>query len=141
MIVIDANILCYYLDQSTKEHRYVKPMVDEIIGAGEKILTNTIIWMEVSHYLYKVSDMPREELKNKIKKLMRLSTMAIEPFDLSDLDASIDELSTSWQKPIGGRDTTIVAMMKKNHTTRILTHDKAFKTLGLEVIDPIPKGS
>ena len=47
MIVIDSNMFDYYFDPTTKEHRYVKIELEKIIRSGEKILTNTIIWIEV----------------------------------------------------------------------------------------------
>jgi len=140
MIVIDSNMFDYYFDPTTKEHKYVKPELEKIIRSGEGILTNTIIWIEVAHYLYKVSKMPRRVLKERIKRLMHLSTMTIEPFDLTALSSSIDKLSELWQKPIGGRDATIVAMMQYKGANRIFTHDGGFKELEfLEVIDPIPE--
>ena len=52
----------------------------------------------------------------------------------------IDKLSELWQKPIGGRDATIIAMMQYKGVYRIFTHDGGFKELEfLEVIDPIPE--
>lgn len=140
MIVIDSNMFDYYFDPTTKEHKYVKPELEKIIISGEEILTNTIIWIEVAHYLYKISKMPRSVLKERIKRLMHLSTMTIEPFDKTALYSSLDELSELWQKPIGGRDATIVAMMQYKGVNRIFTHDGGFKELKfLEVIDPIPE--
>jgi predicted nucleic acid-binding protein len=130
----------YYFDPTTKEHKYVKPELEKIITSGEEILTNTIIWIEVVHYLYKISKMPRRVLKERSKRLMRLSTLTIEPFDLTALSSSIDKLAELWQKPIGGRDATIVAMMQDEGVNRIFTHDGGFKELEfLEVIDPIPE--
>ena len=71
---------------------------------------------------------------------MHLSTLTIEPFDLTALSSSIDKLAELWQKPIGGRDATIVAMMQDEGVNRIFTHDEGFKELEfLEVIDPIPE--
>ena len=64
--------------------------------------------------------MPRPVLKERIKRLMRLSTMTIEPFDITALSSSMDKLSELWQKPIGGRDATIVAMMQHEGVNRIL---------------------
>lgn len=140
MIAIDSNMFDYYFDPKTKEHKYVKTELEAIIRSGEEIVTNTIIWIEIAHYLYKISKMPRRVLKERISRLMRLSTMTIESFDLTALNSSIDELSMLWQKPIGGRDATIIAMMQYRGVGRILTHDGGFKELEfLEVIDPIPE--
>ena len=139
MIVIDSNMFDYYFDPTTKEHKYVKEELEKIISSGEEILTNTIIWIEVAHYLYKISKVSRKVLKERIKRLMCLSTMTIEPFDLTALDYSIDKLSDLWQYAIGGRDATIIAMMQYNGVNRIFTHDGGFRDLEfLEVIDPIP---
>jgi predicted nucleic acid-binding protein len=52
MILIDSNIWSYYFDQSSKEHEYVIRPVEKFIEK-EEIVINTVIVMEVSHFLVK----------------------------------------------------------------------------------------
>ncbi|MBU2559699.1 type II toxin-antitoxin system VapC family toxin [archaeon] len=136
MIAVDSNIWIYYLDPTTEEHEKVKSELERVI-LSEEILTSTIIWMEVSHYLFKVSRLPRGELGGMIKKLLRLSTLRVADFDFAMLNESLDMLSERYRGRIGGRDATILAMMQDFGVKRIMTHDKGFKGLGLEVIDPV----
>lgn len=142
MITVDSNIWNYYLDTTTKEHRFVREKLEGIIRS-EEILTSTIIWMEVAHYLYKISKLPREKLEQRIKSLTRLSTMTVMNFDLDLYYESLRILSEMWTYPVGGRDATIIAMMKRRGVKRIFTHDKDFKKLAeegiIEVVDPIPE--
>ena len=65
MIAIDSNILIYYLDPTLKENKHVTDYVEEIIRR-EEILTSTVIWLEVSHYLYRVSPVSREKHDSRI---------------------------------------------------------------------------
>ena len=132
----------YYLDPTTKEHGFVKDELEEIIRT-EEILTSTIIWMEVAHYVYKVSKLPRHILERRIESFTRLSTMTVDEFDLSLLYESLKIISEMWMYPIGGRDATILAMMKRRGVRKIFTHDRGFKEIAkqdiVEVLDPIPE--
>lgn len=140
MIAIDSNIWIYYLDPTLQEHKKVKPALEDAIRS-EEILTSTIIWMEVAHYLFKVSSLPREELSNRIKKLLRLSTMKIADFDRDALSESIDVLAERYRQKIGGRDAAILAAMQKYGVEKIMTHDKGFKGAGVKVLDPVGSGA
>jgi predicted nucleic acid-binding protein len=57
MILIDSNIWNYYFDQSSKEHEYVIRAVEKFIEK-EEIVINTVIVMEVSHFLVKNLEQP-----------------------------------------------------------------------------------
>lgn len=140
MIVIDSCMWDYYLDPTTREHGFVKEELERLIRTTE-ILTSTVIWMEVSHYLHKVSKLPREKLELRIRKFTKLSTMRVEEFDLELFYESLKVLSELWAYGVGGRDATILAMMGRHGTREIFTHDRDFKELAkhgiVEVIDPI----
>ena len=140
MILIDSNIWIYYLDPTTEEHEQVKIKLEDTIKT-EEVLTNTIIWMEVAHYLFKVSKLPKEKLEQRLKNMTRLSTMTVMSFDLDLYYEALAVLSEIWFHPIRGRDATILATMRKAGVERILTHDEGFKKLQeygiIKVIDPI----
>jgi predicted nucleic acid-binding protein len=136
MIAVDSNIWIYYLDATLPEHEKVKPTLESAIRA-EEILTSTIIWMEVAHYLFKISSLPRSKLSDIIKKLLRLSTMEIASFDRETLDMSLETLEDKYRHRIGGRDAAILATMKRHGVRKLMTHDKGFEDLEVEVIDPI----
>lgn len=135
MIAIDSNIWIYYLDPTLREHEKVKPALEEVIHS-EEILTSTVIWVEVAHYLFKVSSLSRSELSQRLKKLLKLSTMKVADFDVDTLSVAIDALEEKYRYRIGGRDAVILAMMKKNGVSKLMTHDRGFVGL-VEVVDPL----
>ncbi len=136
MIAVDSNIWIYYLDPTLPEHMKVKPELEKAISS-EEILTSTIIWMEVAHYLFKVSSLPRDGLSQRMKKLLKLSSMRVADFDADILSMALDTLEDKYRHRIGGRDAMILATMKKNGVSRLMTHDKGFLGLGIEIVDPV----
>lgn len=70
MITVDSNIWIYYFDPTTNEHKHVVDYIDELVRA-EEVLSSTIIWLEVSHYLYKTSSLPKEKLESTLRRLVR----------------------------------------------------------------------
>jgi len=141
LMAVDSNIWCYYVDPTLPEHEPVSKFMDDLILSGEGILTNTVIWMEVGHYLYKVSRLPRNAIAEILNGLMGLSTMVIVELDLELLHESLAVLSRLWTYPIGGRDATIIASMNRLGVKELVTHDEGFKALAkagiIEVIDPV----
>ena len=134
MILVDSNIWCYYFDESSKEHEKVSDFVENIIKK-EKIISNSVIIIEVSHFLVK-------NLGSRIGKektdILLSSPMLIIDLDFSLTKASIDMLCDYSHVGIGGRDATILATLKKTKTSKIITHDSAFKKIDwLDVIDPV----
>ncbi|MEE8167303.1 MAG: type II toxin-antitoxin system VapC family toxin [Candidatus Hydrothermarchaeales archaeon] len=136
MIAVDSNIWIYYLDPTLPEHEKVKSALEEVIHS-EDILASTIIWMEVTHYLFKVSSLPRADLSQRVKKLLKLSSMTLANFDSDTLSTTIDILEENYRHRIGGRDAAILATMKKNGVSKLMTHDKGFVDVGVEVMDPV----
>lgn len=143
MIAVDSNIWIYYLDPTLGEHTHVAGYLEDALR-NEEILTSTIIWLEVSHYLYRVSSIPKEKLEDRLGKLVRLSSMHVTDFDMESYFETIgvlDELRKS-RLSLGGRDASIVAMMRKMRVRTLVTHDEDFKKLEekgmLHVKDPIP---
>lgn len=133
MIIIDSNIWCYYFDSSCPEHGKVAAYIEGILGK-EDVAMNTIIAMEISHYLIK--NLGPIAGKEKIKKLLEFP-FVIEDFGYHSLLESIDMLSVHSHTGIGGRDATLLAIMKSLGIKKLATHDAAFKRIdSIEVVDP-----
>ena len=133
MIFVDSNIWCYYFDKSAKEHRKVVGFLDKIIRK-EKICVNTVVLMEVSHYLVKNLGPIKGNEKSKIFLSL---PMKIIDFDYTMLEKSIGKLVENSHTGIGGRDATILAAMKNQNIKTLATHDKSFhKIEEIDVIDP-----
>jgi len=136
ILTIDTNIFAYYFDKNAPEHRYVEKPLEEALRS-EQIVINTIIVMEVAHFLLKNLG----PLLGKEKMDIFLSfPLTIVDFDYRSLLESIEELRRYSHLDIGGRDATILAFMKRSGFKRIMTHDKALKKVEwLEAFDPIPE--
>jgi len=125
MIFIDSNIWCYYLDQRLKEHQNVKQTMREIIRKNE-IAINTIIVMEVAHYI--VRHFTPENAKKRIDLFINLKNLNIRDFNHQEMTQALDILvEHAYSSGIGGRDATIIATMKNQNITRLATHDKTLK--------------
>ncbi|MBO3840666.1 MAG: PIN domain-containing protein [Thermoproteota archaeon] len=140
MIFVDSNMWCYYFDQRLPEHGYVREPMREIIKTDE-IACNTIIVMEVAHYL--VRHFPAKAAWRKIEYFVNLENMKIVDFDRQMMMKALDSLvEYAYTHGLGGRDATVIATLKKLRVKKLLSHDNIFKRLAtkleIEVVDPIP---
>jgi predicted nucleic acid-binding protein len=134
MLTIDSCIWAYYFDKDSAEHPLVTEPVDKALRS-EKIVLNTVIIMEVAHFLIK--NLGPITGKNKLEVFLSFPFLVLNlDYDLT-LDA-IEHLKNYSHLGIGGRDATVIATMKNLGFNKIMTHDEAFKRLSwLEVLDPI----
>lgn len=106
---------------------------------SEQVAVNTIIIMELAHFL--VKNLGPVEGGEKLGLFLRFP-MAVSDFDYrSSLDA-VEMLKRYSHLGIGGRDSTILALMSRAGVKRIMTHDEALKKVDwLETTDPVASGS
>lgn len=134
MLTIDSCIWAYYFDEDAPEHPSVTEPVAEALRS-ERIVVNTVIIMEVAHFLIK-------NLGPLIGK-DKLDVFLSFPFTVLDLNYNvtldaIEHLRSYSHLGIGGRDATLLATMRRLGFNKIMTHDESFKKLDwLEVLDPI----
>ena len=138
MLFVDSNVWCYYFDQRLPEHKYVRDAMREIIKS-EEIACNTIIVVEVAHYL--VRHFTEKNARKKIEIFVNLSNMDIADFNRQALNETVENLlAYAYAEGLGGRDATVIATMKLLSIRRIVSHDNIFRRLAskleLEVIDP-----
>ena len=138
MLFVDSNIWCYYFDQRLPEHVYVRDAMREIIKS-EEIACNTIIVMEVAHYL--VRHFTEKIASKKIEYFINLGNMQIADFNRQALNQTVESLlAYGFAEGLGGRDATVIATMKLQNVTKILSHDGIFRRLAekleFEVLDP-----
>jgi hypothetical protein len=139
MIFVDANMWCYYFDQRLPEHEHVREPMREIIRS-EEIACNTIVVMEVAHYL--VRHFTANAARKKIDYFVNLRSMKIAGFNRQMMTEALENLiEHAYTDGLGGRDATVVATLKSLNIKKIISHDDIFKRLAgkltLEVIDPI----
>ena len=138
MLFVDSNIWCYYFYQRLPEYASVRDSMREIIKSQE-IACNTVIVMEVAHYL--VRHFTEKVARKKIETFVNLSNIDIADFNRQALSETVETLlAYAYAEGLGGRDATVIASMKLQNTKKIVSHDDIFRRLanklGLEVIDP-----
>lgn len=128
MIFVDSNIWCYYFDQRLPEHAKVREPMREIIKS-EEILCNTIIVMEVVHYI--VKHFTEEAAQKKIEFFVNLRNMKIVDFDRQAMMETIETfIEHAYKDGLGGRDATILAAMTSQNAKKIISHDNIIKKIG-----------
>jgi len=133
MLLVDSNIWCYYFDKGAKEHRKVVRYLESTIKK-EVIAINTVVIMEVAHFLVKnLGSMGKE----KMEMFLDLPLKVID-FDYMQALASVKILAENSRSGIGGRDATLLAAMKEANTDKIVTNDSAFRGIkGIKLINPV----
>ncbi len=139
MIFIDSNMWCYYFDKRLPEHIQVREEMRKIL-VSEEIVCNTIIAVEVAHYIVRHFDAPIA--RKKIDFFTHLANMTIVDFDRKIMTQALERLiEHGYGDGLGGRDASVVATINSKDMKRILSHDDVFKRLSaklmLEVLDPV----
>ena len=138
MIFVDSNIWAYYFDEEAPEHKYVIRPLERALRE-EEIAINTVIIMEVAHFL--VKNLGAELGRKKLGVFLGFPFRVVELTQQLAL-TSVRLLAAYSHLGIGGRDATILAAMRELGINTIMTHDKAFRRVpGIRVIDPIPDAS
>lgn len=134
ILTIDTNIWAYYMDNDCPEHQSVVGPVEKALKS-EQIAINTIIVMELAHFLVKSLGAPLGG--EKMDEFLRFP-LVITDFDYRHALGAIETLKKYSHLGIGGRDATLLAMMEGAGDKRIMTHDEALKKVDwLECIDPV----
>ena len=137
MRMIDSNIWAYYFDADAPEHKFVVPEVRKALREG--VLINTVVAMEVAHFL--VKNLGPVLGREKFDTFMGFP-LIVDELDLELVRAAVGELCKYSHLGIGGRDATLLASMRRKRVDRIITHDEALKRVpDLRAIDPIRSGS
>ncbi|MDI6884309.1 MAG: type II toxin-antitoxin system VapC family toxin [Hadesarchaea archaeon] len=133
MFMIDSNIWAYYLDADAPEHKSVTPAVKKALREG--VLINTVVVMEVAHFLIK--NLGPVVGREKLDVFLGFP-MQVDDFTLDLARASADELCKYSHLGIGGRDATMLASMGRRHVDKLMTHDEALKRVpDIKVVDPV----
>src|SRR2546422_7130361 len=123
MLIVDTNIWAYYFDRDSPEHRFVVGPVEKALRT-DQIAINTIIIMEVAHFLIK--NLGPVDGGEKLGVFLRFP-LAISEFDYRGALDSVEMLKRYSHLGVGGRDATVLALMSKSKIVRIMTHDEALK--------------
>jgi predicted nucleic acid-binding protein len=110
--------------------------VDDALES-QQITVNTIMIMEVAHFLIKnLGPMAGAE---KLRAFLGFPFSVLD-FDYRSALDSVEMLRRYSHLGVGGRDATILAMMSRAKLKTIMTHDEALKKVDwLEAVDPIAR--
>jgi len=142
LIFVDSNIWCYYFDKRLPEHQSVREPIRQILMSSQEIVCNTIVVMEIAHYL--VRHFREQDARSKIEHFIHLSNMRILDFDAKAMSESLGILlNYNYTHGLGGRDSTIIASLNLHKIKTLMTHDDVFKRLSDEthcnIIDPVER--
>ncbi len=140
---LDANVLCYVLDEAYPEHEKVKWVL--VLSAGDKIALNPTTIHETYHTLVFSQKWMPQEAADALKTFLEDPTSV---FFNQTRKTSIIALNLSVKHNLGGRDALIAANFLSNQTPIMLTHDKAllkiqkitWKNTSLNFKDPLTEG-
>ena len=134
ILIIDTNIWAYYFDDDSPEHKSVLGPVERALKSEETAI-NTVIIMEVAHFLIK--NLGPVDGGEKLGTFLRFPLVVSDLDYQSSLDA-VEMLKRHSHIGIGGRDATILAMMSRAKIKTIMTHDEALKKVEwLDAVDPV----
>ena len=133
MLAIDSNIWAYALDATVPEHPSSARAVDRALK--DEVLVNTVIQLEVSHYLVKRLGAVAGREAAEVFLSMPL---VVDALDGPLVKNALRLLARYSQVGIGGRDASLLASMERTGVRRILTHDATFRRVDwVEVVDPV----
>jgi predicted nucleic acid-binding protein len=134
ILIVDTNIWAYYFDQDSPEHKSVVGRVEKALKS-EQIAVNTMIIMELAHFLIK--NLGPVDGGEKLGLFLRFP-LVINDFEYQSALDSVEMLKRYSHLGVGGRDATILALMSRTGMKKIMTHDEALKKIDwLEAIDPV----
>ncbi len=134
MLVVDSNLWIYYSDSTLPEHATVRSYLDPALR-GEVVGVNTVIQMEVAHYL--VKRLGSSAGLAKARMFLGLD-IEIDSLDSARAVEAVKQLARYSDVGIGGRDATVLATLRGLGTNRLATHDESFKRVDwVRVEDPL----
>lgn len=137
MITIDSQIWIYYFDPNALENKNVKKWMDSKLP-DELIILSTIIPLEVSHNLYAVPKVNKDDIENLILKWITQENITMVGIDQHNMLIALELLKSNRSRGIGGRDCLILASMLTHDVETLVTNDKnLLRIRTLHRIDPI----
>lgn len=137
-VAVDSNVWIYTFDAELSEHADVKPAMTELLSSDTALFVNTVIRLEVVHYLVKNLE---KDADADPTKFLNLDGVVSVPVTAEDVTRATEILTEHDDTGVGGRDASLVATMDRNDVSTLWTHDSGLKRLGdrldrLEVHDP-----
>jgi predicted nucleic acid-binding protein len=125
------------LDADTPENASVTDALNEILR-DETILMPTILQMEVVHYCH----LSVADSRSVVQRFLGLEDTEVPSLTPRDVGRASDVLAENPATGVGGRDASVLAIMRRCGATTLWTHDSDLFTLAsrmdwLDVHDPV----
>jgi len=141
IIGLDANILCYALDEEYPEHKKARSLILNL-SADIKIALNPTTLHETYHTLVFGQKWIPKDAAETLKMLLKHPNTK---FLNQTMKNSIIALTLSVQHELGGRDALIIANFLANEIPTVYTHDRellklqkiSWKNQNLTLKDPL----
>ena len=135
MVFLDANVLVYYLDDSSDSYKLTINQLQKLLNDDEQLVTSHHVIEEVLFVISKID--PKLDLTKIIKKIAELpSLILVEPSPSLDFALRYAELSKKLKA--GVNDALILQLILDAGIAKVFTFDKKLRSqaslLGIDTI-------
>lgn len=135
MVLLDANVLVYYLDETSDNHALTIDLLQELVDDDEQLVTSHHIIEEVLFILSKIDS--RIDLTRIVEKISKLPNLILaEPSPSIDFAMRYAQLSEKLKA--GVNDALISQLVLDAGIKKMFTFDKKLKkdaqTLNIEQV-------
>ena len=123
MVLLDANVLVYYLDETADQHSYVIQKLQELVDDQEQLITSHHILEEVLFILYKFD--VTADLEKAVERISAIPELIlIEPS--SNIDFARRYAILSKRLNMGLNDALLLQLMLDAGISQLFSYDKKF---------------
>lgn len=123
MVLIDANVLIYYLDETSDNHTCTINQLQKLVDNQDQLVTSHHILEEVLFILSK--NMPEASLVGVVDKISKLPTLIlVEPAPNINFARRFAELAQKFN--MGVNDALLLQLMLDAGINKLFTYDKKF---------------
>jgi len=135
VVLLDANVLVYYLDETSDNHVLTIDLLQELIDDDEQLVTSHHIIEEVLYIFSRID--PGIDLTRIVEKISKLPNLILaEPSPSIDFAMRYSQLSEKLKA--GVNDALIMQLVLDAGITKIFTFDKKLQrdaqTLNIEQV-------
>ncbi|WP_236973893.1 type II toxin-antitoxin system VapC family toxin [Membranihabitans maritimus] len=135
-VFLDANVLIYYLDESSDRQGDVVEKLQFLIGESSELYTSHHVIEEVLHIIFKLTG-DKSLLRKAVRQIETIPNIRlIEPPLNFDFATKYADLFTS--SKVGINDTLLIQLMVEGKISSLFTYDKKMQreisSLEIEVI-------
>ncbi|MCR4277765.1 MAG: type II toxin-antitoxin system VapC family toxin [Candidatus Berkelbacteria bacterium] len=121
MVLLDANVLVYYLDETSDNHAQTIGLLQRLVDDDEQLVTSHHIMEEVLFVLSKLS--PDADIVRAVERIAKLpSLILVEPSP--SIDFALRYAALSQKLNTGVNDALILQLMLDADIAKLFSYDK-----------------